>query len=93
MGSMTAAGSVAVGRQVAAPPVTHERTILLGAHRHAVIETAAKGARPELKVIHMPEDHKWHTEALTLATLLWGQRQATRKAVTRLCGICRRTLI
>ena len=50
MEQMTAAGALAVGRQATAPPLTHKRTILLGSRRHAVIETAVKGARPELKV-------------------------------------------
>jgi hypothetical protein len=50
MEHMTASGTVAVGRQAAASPVTSERTILLGSRRHAVVEAVVKGARPEIKV-------------------------------------------
>jgi len=70
MESITAAGTVAVGRQVTAPPVTHERTILLGARRHAVIKTAAKGARPELKVPYTCLRARLSALALMLVPLL-----------------------
>ena len=50
MERMTASGTVAVGRQQAAPPVTYKRTILLGSRRHAVVDAVVKGARPEFKV-------------------------------------------
>ena len=48
--SGTASGTIAVGRQVTAPPARYERDILLGRRRCTAIAVPVKGSRAEVKV-------------------------------------------